>query len=33
MVTKMDWFGPLAFEAGLALLTILLLFGVWRLLK
>jgi len=33
MVAEIDWFGPLAFEAGLAALTILLLFGVWWLLK
>jgi len=33
MATKMDWFGPVVFEAGIAALTILLLFGLWRLLK
>jgi hypothetical protein len=29
----MDWFDPVVFEAGLAVLAILLLFGLWRLLK
>jgi hypothetical protein len=33
MATKMDWFGPVVFEAGMAVLTILLLFGLWQLLK
>jgi len=29
----MDWFGPVVFVAGMAALAILLLFGLWRLLK
>jgi hypothetical protein len=33
MVTNLDWFGPLVFEAGMAALTLLLLFGLWWLLK
>ena len=33
MATKMDWFSPVVSEAGIAVLTILLLFGLWRFLK
>jgi hypothetical protein len=33
MVTEMDWFGPVVFETGMAVLTLLLLFGLWWLLK
>ena len=33
MVTQMDWFGPAVFEVGIAVLIILILFGLWRLLK
>jgi len=29
----MDWLGPVIFEAGMAALTMLVLFGLWRLLK
>jgi hypothetical protein len=29
----MDWFGPVGFEAGMAMLTMLLLFGLWWLLS
>jgi hypothetical protein len=31
--TQMDWFGPVVFEAGLAVLAVLLLLGLRRLLK
>jgi len=29
----MDWFGPVGFEAGMVVLTMLLLFGLWWLLR
>jgi len=32
-MVKMDWFGPVIFEAGMAALTTLVLFGLWWLLK
>jgi hypothetical protein len=33
MITQMDWVGPVVFESGIALLTLLVLFGLWWLLK
>jgi hypothetical protein len=33
MVTEMDWFGPVVFEVGIAVVTLLLLLGLWWLLK
>jgi hypothetical protein len=33
MITQMDWFGPVVFETGMAVLTLLMLFALWRLLK
>ena len=33
MVTQMDWFGPVVFESGMVVLSLLLLFGLWWLLK
>jgi hypothetical protein len=33
MVTEADWFGPVIFETGMAVLTLLVLFGLWWLLK
>jgi hypothetical protein len=32
-MVKMDWFAPVSFEAGMAALTLLMLFGVRWLLK
>jgi len=32
-LVQMDWFGPVSFEAGMAALAMLLLFGLWWLLK
>jgi hypothetical protein len=29
MVTEMDWFGPVVFEAGIGVVTLLLLLGLW----
>jgi len=29
----MDWFSPVGFEAGMVVLTMLLLFGLWWLLR
>jgi hypothetical protein len=32
-MVKVDWFGPVSVEAGMVALTMLLLFGLWWLLK
>jgi hypothetical protein len=33
MIMQTDWFGPLVFETGIGVLTLLVLFGLWWLLK